>query len=176
MTSRFYRQTTYETCLACALFYSVKIKPTKNRELKVINYSLRFSKNSFALGHLEYFTRKYNRKLKLFLESKTLFSSWSKIKFNKKIDLVHAKINLDFVSKNLKYGPVILYLDCFVFQNNVHYPHYIVLIDENAGKYKLYDPWDGKIKRVEKKIISKGIQKLRNHLLFSPQLIRVDPK
>jgi hypothetical protein len=38
--------------------------------------------------------------------------------------------------------------------------------------YKIFDPWDGKIKDINSAVLSKGIISLRNLLKFCPQLIQ----
>ena len=168
-----YQQTTYESCLACSLLIAAGKRPTKGVELKILNHSLRFSKESFVVGHMDYISRKYKIKFVLYLENAALLKLWKKIKFDKRILMKRAKVNEKFLSKLLKQGHVVCYIDNFVLHGVVHYPHYVVVMKKFDNKYKIYDPWDGKIKTIDERILLKGISMLRNHLLFSPQLIQV---
>ena len=47
-----YTQTTYETCLACSLLQAVdkikSVKITQKKELELINYSMKHSKDDFV--------------------------------------------------------------------------------------------------------------------------------
>lgn len=168
-----YRQTTYETCLACSLLLSAGKKVTREEELKIINYSLKFSRDSFALGHLDYFSRKYGRKINFYIESKGLANSWKGINRSRGIIIKNEKVTSRLISSLVKISPLIIYIDSFVLHKEVHYPHYLVVLNQKNNKYIVSDPWDGKIKKVNKKILLKGVDMLRNHLLFSPQLIQV---
>jgi len=72
--------------------------------------------------------------------------------------------HLDFV--------VIVYLDAFVIWKITHAPHFIIVIENSRKGYKIYDPWDGKIRLINSTVLSKAIISLRNLLKYCPQLIQ----
>lgn len=139
---KLYVQTTCESCLAVAMLYLSKIKITKRKECDILFNALKHHKYSFIKGNIEYFKRKYKTNLKR-----------KSIRKIKEID---------------KFIPAIINLDDFVLRRKIHYPHFIVVDRKVKNNYEIYDPWDGKIKVLSKKILNNGIKLLENRLNFKP--------
>ena len=55
-----YKQTTYETCLACCLLNASTKKVNKKLELECINHSMNYSKDDFVSGHTDFVEKKFN--------------------------------------------------------------------------------------------------------------------
>ena len=79
-----YTQTTYETCLACSLLQAVnKTNPItidQKTELEVINHSLRFSKDDFVSGHLDFIVKRFNVKIRRIVDNKLFLNYINKVK------------------------------------------------------------------------------------------------
>lgn len=168
---RKYQQTTFETCLAVCLLNILGVKITPKREREIFYYALNFSKDNFVVGHLDFVARKFGAKIDFYIDNKSFFNFIKKFKFSKNISLIQEKINLKLIDKLLKISPVIVYLDAYYLLKIVHYPHFIIVIKKLNDEYKIFDPWQGKIKNMNSKILSKSISSLRNHLKFCPLLI-----
>lgn len=54
-----------------------------------------------------------------------------------------------------------------------HYPHFVILIALNDNYSVIFDPWDGKEKKIATKLLIRSVQSLRNKLKISPKLIRI---
>ena len=167
-----YEQSTFETCLAVSLLNLVGIKISKNKEREVIDYALDFSKYDFTVGHLDFVAKKFNAKFDFYVDNVKFFNFIKKINFSNKINLICQKINLKFIDKLIKNSPVVIYLDSYYFYKISHYPHFIIVMKKLKNGYKIFDPWDGKIKDINSAVLSKGIISLRNLLKFCPQLIQ----
>ena len=167
-----YEQTTYETCLACCLLQFIdSVKLNQDLELECINYSMKFSKEDFVIGHLNFITEKFGIEIERIVDNKLFFDYIMKIKTSELIHTEVKKINLDLIDNLLQKSSVILYIDAYYFYKIVHYPHFITVLNKEGKNYKLLDNWDGKEKIIDEEILSQSIISLRNHLKFCPQII-----
>ncbi len=167
-----YEQTTFETCLAVNLLNLIGVKISKKLERKVIDYALDFSKENFTIGHLDFIAKEFNVGLDFYVDNKTFFNFMRELKFSNKINLIQKKIDLKLINKLIKISPVIVYVDSYYLWKVSHYPHFIIVIEKSKNGYNIFDPWDGKIKRIGSNVLSKAISGLRNILKICPQLIQ----
>ncbi|NQU78882.1 hypothetical protein HQ545_03880 [Candidatus Woesearchaeota archaeon] len=167
-----YAQTTFETCLAVNLLQLTEKKISKKEELNTINYAMNFSKDNFTIGHLDFMAKNHNLGLDFYVDNKWFLAFINKFKFSNKIDVIHKKIDLNLINDRIKISPAIVYLDSFALWKITHAPHFIIVIQPTKYGYKIYDPWDGKIKTISSDTLSKGIINLRNLLKYCPQLIQ----
>ncbi len=167
-----YEQTTFETCLAVNLLNLIGVKISKKLERKVIDYALDFSKENFTIGHLDFIAKEFNVGLDFYVDNKTFFNFMRELKFSNKINLIQKKIDLKLINKLIKISPVIVYVDSYYLWKVSHYPHFIIVIEKSKNGYNIFDPWDGKIKRIDSNVLSKAISGLRNILKICPQLIQ----
>ena len=141
-------QSTFEGCLAVCLLKLTNQKVTKKKELEIILHALKFSKWNFTEGHLDFFKK---QKLKQIVEKKN-------------------KLSLSIIDELLKKSEVIVYTDAFAYWKIKHYPHFVLVKNKSGSSYKVFDPWDGKIKIMPRKTLSASSLSLRR-LGFSPQVI-----
>ena len=148
-------------------------------ELELLIFSLKYGRENIARGHLEKIVKDFNAKIKWYVGSKIFFDFVKKMKLPKQVSLIKEKIDLKLINKILK-KPMILYLDRFYLWNKkwglyykYHYPHFIIVNRKIGDFYEIIDPDDGKVKIIGKKILSKAIVSLRNHLWISPQIIQL---
>lgn len=167
-----YEQSTFESCLAVDLLNLVGTKISQNKEREVIDYALDFSKDNFTIGHLDFIAKKFNAELDFYVDNKPFFNFIKKINFSNKINLLQEKIDLKLIDSLIKISPVIIYVDSYFLWKVSHYPHFIMVIEKSKNSYKIFDPWDGKIKHINSNILSRAIISLRNLLKFCPQLIQ----
>jgi hypothetical protein len=107
-----------------------------------------------------------------YVDNRPFFCFINKLKFSDKINLIQDKINLRLVDKLIEVSPVIVYVDSYYLWKVSHYPHFIIVIEKTKDSYKIFDSWDGKIKDISSKILSRSIVSLRNKLKFCPQVIQ----
>lgn len=140
---------------------------TNKDEIKIWNHGWKFN---YLIGQLNYVANKYKKEIIAYIENKHYFNQLQKQK-NRRVKLINKKIDIKLVTKLLEWGGVIVYLDNYYLQKIIHTPHFVLVIGRTKDTMKLIDPYDGKIKKVPVKIISKAIISLRNKLRYSPVLI-----
>lgn len=159
------KQSTYETCLPCCLL--MMAGKTRKDEIEIWKHGWKFN---YLIGQLNYVANKYKKEIIAYIENKYYFSQLQKKK-GSNVKLVNKKIDAKLLGEFLKDGKVIIYLDCYYFQKILHAPHFVVALSQDKDFIEIADPADGKLKRIPKDIIKKGIDSLRNHLKYSPVLI-----
>src|SRR3989344_4863257 len=161
-----YTQTTYETCLAVCLLQAVNrikgIKLTQRLELNCLIHSLKFSKDDFVIGHLDFISKKFNVNIERIFDNQYFFSYLKKLKSVPNTKMFVNKICLSLLNNILKKQPILL-VDSFYFNKVYHYPHWITILNKIGTRYKIYDTWGGKEKTIEGKVLAKAIYSLRNH-------------
>lgn len=171
-----YRQTTYETCLAVCLFQAVdRINPIKINqilELQCINYSMKFSKYDFVIGHLNYIVKRFNVDVVRIVDNQCFYVN-IRNKALKNIKTIARKIDLDLINEFLKNTFPIVYIDAYYLFKYNHYPHFITIIEKINNSYKIFDPWDGKEKVIDSDMLDNSIISLREYLKFYPQVLLV---
>ena len=177
MAGKVKSQSTWESCLAWCLLYLAGEEPTKEKELMVIEYALRFTKKDFTIGHLEAVNALF-KKITLHIDDASSYEwrSAAQLKKSKNIDIFPCDILniLDFYFTLSKVKqPVIIYLDAFALWKRYHYPHYVIVLSEHGKSYKILDPWNGKTRIVPKTLIRRGIIMLKEHLGFATRAITI---
>lgn len=162
------RQSTYETCLACCLL--MMVGKTKKDEIEIWRHGWKFN---YLIGQLNYVASKYGKTFEVYVENKYYFNQLQKQK-GKGVKLMQMKIDAKLLSALLEDGKVIVYLDNYYLQKILHVPHFILATKKSEGNIEMVDPYDGKLEKIPTKIISKAIIGLRNHLRYSPVLIRME--
>lgn len=170
-----YTQTTYETCLAVSLLQAVgnhlKIEP--KLELDCLIYSLHFSKDDFVSGHLDFIAKRFPVSILRIVDNPTFYRFLKEIQTDVKVKNECNKITLELLDSLLQKSSVILYLDAYILFKVHHYPHFVTVLRKQGKSYLIFDPWQGKAKRISTKKLLDGISSLRNHLKFTPQIIIV---
>jgi len=161
------KQSTYETCLPCSL---LMMAGRGNRdEIEIWRHGWKFN---YLIGQLNYVASKYKKRIVAYVENKYYFNQLQRQK-SSGVKLVNKKIDAKLLSKLLEDSKVIVYLDCYYLQKILHAPHFVVALNQDKYSIEIADPFDGRLKKIPKDIIKKGISSLRNHLKYSPVLITI---
>ena len=161
------KQSTYETCLACCLL--MMMGRTGRDEIEIWKRGWRFN---YLIGQLNYVSGKYGREFKVYVENRYYFNQLQKQR-GSGVTLVNKKIDAGLLSKLLEAGKVIVYLDNYYLQKILHAPHFVTALGQGKAFIETADSSDGKLKKIPRAIIMKGINSLRNHLKYSPVLITI---
>ena len=163
------KQTTYESCLASALLMLIGESWSKKKEIEIWKHGWEFN---YLVGQLNYVAKKLRKGFKVYIENRNHFERLRK-ENGREVELVNVKIDTQLIKKLLKSGSVIVYLDNYYLQKIVHAPHFVLAERYKDDIIEIADPYDGKRKKISSEIIKKAIISLRNHLKYSPVLIRV---
>ena len=168
-----YAQTTNQTCLAVALLSLAGVKITKHEEWKTFEYALKFCKEDFTIGHIQYIAQKHKTNFVNYIDNKYYYSHLKKKKLSKKIKLEQKKITLQMINKLIKKSPLIVQIDAWGFWKIDHCSHFVIVLEKNKNGYKVFDPWFGKIFQKSTRELSQGISNLRTALKYCPQAVQV---
>jgi len=161
------KQSTYETCLPCCLLM-VAGKTSKD-EIEIWKHGWRFN---YLVGQLNYVANKYKKEITAYVENRYYFNQLQKQK-GVGVKLINKKIDAKLLGKLLEDGKAIVYLDFYYLQKILHAPHFVVALNQDKNFIEIADSADGKLKKISKDVIKKGISSLRNHLKYSPVLITI---
>ncbi len=163
------KQTTYESCLASTLLMLVGESWSRKKEIEIWKHGWEFN---YLIGQLNHAAKKYEKNLQVYIENRYYFEKLRKEK-SQKVELVNARISMGLIRKLLENGSVVVYLDNYYLQKVVHAPHFVLAERRMDDIIEIADPYNGKRKKISGEIIKKAIIDLRNHLKYSPVLIRV---
>ena len=172
---REFKQSTCETCLpVCLLFLlsrlGIRVKPEE--ELRILIEGLQFTRIDYAIGQLAYVVRKYGIRVDAYVEFKGFFKELKKLPLPEQLQLFNKKINLRLLKELMKSGPIIAYVDQFYLGHLYHYPHFVVLLALTEFA-EIFDPWEGKKRKIPKKRFMEGIRALRSKWKISPKAIQL---
>lgn len=171
---KIYRQTTYETCLACCLLMLIRENYSRAKEISiwengwgVLDFGRRFN---FMIAQVSYVAKNYRKGFKIYIEEKNYYRELVKKK-PYRIEIFNVKIDINLISKLIKENILIVYVDNFYLRKRNHSPHFILVIKQNKKSFLIGDPLRGRKIYVSKKVLIRAIRSLKNHLAFSPLVI-----
>ncbi|HLC66258.1 MAG TPA: hypothetical protein VJK52_01320 [Candidatus Nanoarchaeia archaeon] len=171
-----YAQTTAESCLAVAALQLVHLRKglriTRKLELECLLSGLSATRDDWVIGHLRFLGKRFNVRWNRMVEIPT-YAKWLKRFDGKAVRTIAAPINSSTITKHLAGGPIAVLLDDYPLFKIVHYPHWVVVLEHRGKKFKIFEPWEGKVRWISAALLDRGIQLLRRHLRWSPQAIQL---
>lgn len=171
-----YRQTTAESCLAVAALQLVRlrqgIKITRKLELECLLAGLRASKEDWVIGHLRFLSKRFDVRWHRIVQIPS-YAKWLKRFDGRAVRTIAAPINSKTIGERLAGGPVAVLLDDYPLFRIVHYPHWVMVLEQHGRKFRIFEPWEGKVRWVSFGLIDNGIRLLRRHLRWSPQMVQL---
>jgi len=171
-----YKQKLSHGCLAASLLIlaserGLKIKD-KDEETIVLN-GMNRKYMFYIVGLPEEFIKKTKLKLNLFVYNK-YFTNVLKKKFsNKKIKVMHHKINLELIEELLLKSPIIIHMDNNTLGDYSHSSHFIVLTKSLKEYFMIIDPLKGKLSKISKEKIINSIKLLKEHIKMCPLIFQL---
>jgi hypothetical protein len=162
-----YRQTTYESCLACALLHLCAIKSSPTKELEIWKQGWNFN---FLIGQINFMGSKYQQELTAIVENPAYCKSLQQ-QSNINITFKSKPIDINIIKAFSIKAPLIVYVDSFYFAGSVHAPHFFTILQYQDNHFVVADSQDGKVKLVKPRLLQQSINSLRKRLLFSPVLV-----
>jgi len=168
-----YKQSTSNTCLPSSFLLLLNIKPNQEKEMEIFINGLKFNREDFTIGQINFVANKYRKNIVVYVQDKKLSNLFRRLHISKRIKIIQTNVNLNLIKKLIKY-PLILYLDDYLLRKEVHFPHAIVVWKFEKNKFIISDPWDGKIKKLDSYSLAKGIRLMRDVIKFSPTVIQIE--
>lgn len=165
-----YKQQSNQGCLVVDLLYLFDIEPTKDKELSILSEGLFRLRENYTLGCLLAFLDRYeNRSVTLYVDNKYYLNVLKRLVQHTRIKMVHRKNDASLLDE--LNTPFIVYVDNNITDGWTHLPHFMMVVGVTEKYYKVFDPWEGKITRLSKNTIFKGIELLRSHVKICPFVI-----
>ncbi len=142
------RQTDANSCLVCSLLFIIE-KNTGQRFSESDERQLYFSsfgrcRESFVLSYLLAFKDCFpslditltvdNEHYKKYLEELN----------DGEIQIDANTITIELIRDKTLGGPLVVFVDRYFFDHEIHIPHYVVVEDQKSGNFLVNDPWWGK--------------------------------
>lgn len=144
-----------------------------SEEMDILIKGIGFTKLDYSIGQLVYICNKYDVEAEMYLDYSSFHKTLSKLSYPKNLKLICEKIDKRFMQQMTGISPIVIYLDKYYLDKMCHYPHFVILIALNDNYSVIFDPWDGKERKIATKLLIRSVQSLRNKLRISPKLIRI---
>lgn len=165
-----YKQQSNQGCLVVDLLYLFNIEPTKEKEREILSDGLFRLRENYTLGCLLAFLDRYEDKaVTLYVDNKYYLDVLKQSVDQPRISMVHRKN--DTALLNSLDTPFIVYVDNNITDGWTHLPHFMLITGHSEKFYSVFDPWDGKIIKMSKSKLIKGIELLRSHVKVCPFII-----
>lgn len=164
-----YKQQTAEGCLVMCCLLMGRIKPSLEIEKKILMEGLTLFREAYFLGILLAFSKICKEKIKLMVDNEFYAKKLKHSLKSKEIEIQTQKIDKKFL-ENVTL-PIAVVFDNHALGAYTHLPHYIVILKCTSNFFEIFNPWDGKTKRVKKEILLKGVYSLRTHIKICPLAI-----
>jgi len=172
------QQSTPETCLACCLLRSVESSTSgrafRQLELTCFVHAMKYSKFDFVVGHLDYMTARYLVRIHRIMDRGRYPRPGARASAPRNVTTVRRNISVAVVRELVAKGAVIIYVDAFALYGVCHYPHFVCVLKAAGARFIIFDPWNGKVRKLDARTLSRGITLLRNHIRLCPQLLIIE--
>jgi len=175
-----YKQTLPDTCLPSCLMmylsYLGKIKEGNIRlEVEILTEGGSISRLNRTFGHLLYICEHYQLNAIYTSENQVACNEADRILKNRKnvkyVDIQKGAINSNYIKDLLKGTPVIVGVDNYVFNEDFHFPHFVIVEKFEKNNFQLIEPWRGERLNVNRDTLDEAINKLSDYLLYWKELI-----
>ncbi|MDQ5954753.1 MAG: hypothetical protein QG583_681 [Patescibacteria group bacterium] len=170
-----YQQTLTHSCLAaCFLMLQEKnFTEIDEKELAMNGSSRKYP--FYMVGISAEFIKKYDGKITIYADNNFFTATLQKgITGDKKINVIHKKIDMHLISKLLKKKPIICHIDDHALGDFSHASHFIILEKESEKFITIIDPWNGKKYKISKTKLTEAISDLKNHIKMCPLLFSIE--
>lgn len=148
MSTEILRQTDANSCLACSLIF-VAEKITGQRfsgddERQLYLDSFGRCRESFALSYLLAFKeRSPDLEITMIVDNES-YRKYLEGLSGGKIQIKAKPITMELIKDEALDGPLVVFVDRYFFDYEIHIPHYVVVENQN-GNFLVSDPWQGEI-------------------------------
>lgn len=181
MSKKILKQTDANTCLACVFLYVVEWlsgqKFSSEDEQQLYSDSFGKCRESFALSYTLAFVERFpNFKVKITTNNEFFGGYLKKLlpeNQQTQVKIETFPITLELIRKKVAENPLILMVDKYFLDHEIHIPHYIVVIAQEGENFFISDPWEGKNISVSSTQLQEAIFGAKNYLFWAPIAIEV---
>ena len=168
-----YKQQSNQGCLVVDLLYLFGEEPTRQKEEEILSKGLFAFRDNYTIGCLMAFLDTFtDKKAKLYFDNKYYLNSIKSKVSHPRMKMLKARNDLSLMEDLV--APFIIYTDTNIIDGFTHLPHFMMVTKMTEKMVEIFDPWEGKVSRMSKQKVLKGIKLLRNHIKICPFIITVD--
>ena len=175
------RQNDNQTCLPnCLLIGFSYLFPEDRldyavleRELFIASYGV--CRESYVLTHCITFSRRFPSVIvQVLVDSPEYVEALSKLNTEENVNIQQQEITLDWIKMKAREAPVIVSVDKYPFNHEVHTPHFLNIHRDESGQFMIADPFSEEPQSLSAQMEKKlewGINQFKYHMLWSPVAI-----
>lgn len=168
-----YKQQSNQGCLVVNLLYLFGEEPTRKKEEEILTKGLFAFRDNYTIGCLMAFLDTYSKKrAKLYFDNAYYLEIIKKRVTHPRIKMLKARNDLTLL--NTLRPPFIVYTDTNISDGFTHLPHFMIVTKATEKMLEVFDPWEGKVSRMSKQKVLRGIDLLRSHIKICPFIIAID--
>lgn len=169
------RQQDANSCLACSLLFvagritSQKFSETDERQLCFGSFGR--CRESFVLSNLSAFRERFpNLDIAVIVDNKP-YEEYLKRLSAGRIPIRTSAINIELIKNETSKGPIIVLVDKYFFDGEIHTPHYVVVENSEGDNFSVADPWRGETIRVTPTQLQEAVFGIKHILQWAPTII-----
>ena len=172
------RQTDTNSCLPCSLLFVVG-KITEQRFSKVDEKQLHLDsfgrcRESFALSYLWAFKERFpDLGITLTVDNEPYRKCLEELNSGK-IQIDAKPITMELIKDKASGGPLVIFVDRYFFDYEIHIPHYVVVENQENGDFLVSDPWRGELLSKTPLQLQEAIFGAKYILWWAPMIIEID--
>lgn len=172
------RQTDANSCLACSLLFTVEkitgqsFSEDDEKQLYLDSFSR--CRESFALSYLLAFKERFpNLKITLIVDNEPYRKYLEELNGGK-IQIDAKPITTELIKDKALDGPLVVFVDRYFFDHEIHIPHYVVVENQKNGDFSVSDPWRGETLSKTPFQLQEAIFGAKYILWWAPMVIKID--
>lgn len=171
-----YKQTLTHSCLAaCFLMLQEQEKFTEADEHELALQGSRRTYPFYVVGIPMEFTKKFNRKLTVYVDNKYFASTLQKAFLSdKRINIIQEQITQPLIKALLEKKSVICHIDDHVLGDYSHASHFVVLEKATEKSISIIDPWSGERKKISSNTLQQAIEDLKTQVKMCPLIYSLE--
>jgi len=168
-----YKQQSNQGCLVVDLLYLFGEEPTKQKEEEILTKGLFAFRDNYTVGCLIAFLDMYSdKRVRLYFDNNYYLNIIKNQVSHPRITMVKARNDISLI--DTLSAPFIVYTDTNITDGFTHLPHFMMVTGVTEKMFSVFDPWTGKVSRMSKQRVLKGIDLLRSHVKVCPFIITID--
>ncbi|MBU2591895.1 hypothetical protein KKD61_00345 [Patescibacteria group bacterium] len=172
------RQTDANSCLACSLFFVAgKITGqefSKDDERQLCFDSFGRCRESLVLSYLWAFMEHFPNLDVTITVDNEFYEDYLKRLVAEKIEIESSPVTIGLIRSEASKGPLIVLVDRYFFDYEIHIPHYIVVENQGENNFSVADPWQGKTVSVNPTQLQEAIFGAKHILQWAPMIIKIE--
>ena len=172
------KQTDANSCLACCLLFIAgeiigqRFSRDDERRLAIESFGL--CRENFAMSYFLAFKKLFPELRATITIDNEPYREYLEGLSNGGIRIETEPITMELIQDNALSGPLILCVDRYFFDYEIHIPHYVVVRNQGNNNFLVSDPWRGEALPKSQLEIQEAVFGVKYILGWAPSVIKID--